>query len=305
MKPSHLMLSFLCLALTFTAAPAFAQPSASPPDAFKARIDAAIAAVGNNPRFKTLSPKYRQELAEFVSGNMLFTLLHELAHAAIDQMSLPVLGKEEDAADSFAATRLIGMGSEFSDQIVAAAAKGWFLADRRDQKEGEVVPYYDEHGLNQQRAYQIVCYVVGSNKDKFQDLAAETKLPKERQDSCHIDYSKAFNSWNLVLKPHLRAPDQPKNEISVAYGDATGRLEVVSQIARSILLLEIVARAAADRYVWPTPIALEMRSCGDPNAAWVPSTHKLTLCYELATDFSDLYRTFGAAPTNIRKAKSK
>jgi Putative metallopeptidase len=34
---------------------------------------------------------------------MLFVLLHEMAHAAITQMGLPVVGKMEDAADSFAA----------------------------------------------------------------------------------------------------------------------------------------------------------------------------------------------------------
>jgi hypothetical protein len=38
------------------------------------------------------------------------------------------------------------------------------------------VAYYDEHGLNQQRAYQIVCLMVGFNGEKFKDLAKETKL---------------------------------------------------------------------------------------------------------------------------------
>jgi hypothetical protein len=35
---------------------------------------------------------------EFVAGNMLFVLLHELGHAAITEMGLPVLGRMEDAA---------------------------------------------------------------------------------------------------------------------------------------------------------------------------------------------------------------
>ena len=80
---------------------------------------------------------------------------------------IPVLGKDEDAADSFAATRLIKLGSEFSDQVVVDSAKGWFMADRRDKKEGNTVPYYDAHGFDLQRAYQFVCFLVGSNEDKF------------------------------------------------------------------------------------------------------------------------------------------
>jgi hypothetical protein len=43
---------------------------------------------------------------EFVSGNMLFVLLHVMAHVAITGMGLPVLGRMEHAADTFAALRL-------------------------------------------------------------------------------------------------------------------------------------------------------------------------------------------------------
>ena len=295
------LLPLLFVGIIVAAGPVFAQTPLSEAENLKARIDAAALAFGSNPRFKSLSPKNRQQLVEFVSGNMLFVLLHEMAHAAVSELGIPVLGRDEDAADSFAATRLIKLGSAFSDQVVAAAAKGWFLADRRDQKEGDTVPYYDEHGLNQVRAYLIVCYIVGSDKEKFKELARETKLPEDRQDSCAKDYSKASNSWDLVLKPHLRAPDQPKTKIDVVYGESKGKLEGAARAARSIMLLEPVATLAADQLAWPTPFTLEMQSCGFINAAWVASTHKLTLCYELAADFAELYRDYGLAPADNRK----
>jgi hypothetical protein len=50
----------------------------------------------SNPKFKASSPEYVQGLVEFVSGNMLFVLYHELAHTTITQMGLPVLGKMEE-----------------------------------------------------------------------------------------------------------------------------------------------------------------------------------------------------------------
>jgi Putative metallopeptidase len=129
------------------------------PQGFQARIDAAARKLAENPRYKNVSPEFLQHLSEFVAGSMLFVLLHELGHTAITEMGLPVLGKMEDAADSFAAVRLIKVGSAFSNRVLTKAAEGWFLADRRDRKTGDKVPYYDEHGLNQQRAYQIVCYM--------------------------------------------------------------------------------------------------------------------------------------------------
>jgi hypothetical protein len=41
-------------------------------------------------------------------------------------MGLPVLGREEDAADAYAATKLITMGSEFSDRVVIEAFQSAF-----------------------------------------------------------------------------------------------------------------------------------------------------------------------------------
>ena len=136
----------LLFGLIFGTEPVVAQPvpdqSANPtqPSKFQGRIEAAARALReNNPRFKNLSPEYVQGLAEFVSGNMLFVLLHEMAHVSITQMGLPVLGRMEDAADTYAALRLIRVGSDFSRRVLTDAAEGWFMADRRDQKTGDKV----------------------------------------------------------------------------------------------------------------------------------------------------------------------
>ena len=96
-----------------------------------------------------------------------------------------------------------------------------------------------------------------------------------------------------MLKPHRRAPDQPKTKIDVVYGPAEGRAAVAQRVNRSIRLLETVAEHATDEFAWPAPFTLEMQSCGYPNARWDLPTHKLTVCYELAPEFADLYRAYG------------
>lgn len=296
----------LLLPLVFIGlAEALAQPTPADFERLKARIDEAVRAVGNQSRLKDLPPDRREQLAEFVSGNMLFVLLHELGHTTIGELDLPVLGKEEDAADSFASLTLIHIKSEFSEHVLAQAAKGWFMADRRDKKEREPVVYYDEHGLNRQRAYQIVCYMVGADPVRFKDLAEETKLPKDRQESCSADYSKAAKSWGVLLQPHVRAADQPKTKIDVVYGEANGKFEIAAQIARSIRLLNGVAAQSSELVVWPAPFSLEMQTCGFINAKWDQSTRKLTLCYELAQDFAELYRDYGIPRPKSRARKSR
>jgi hypothetical protein len=59
----------------------------------------------DHPQFGKLT--HRESAAAFVFGNMLFVLLHELAHAAIADLDL---GREEDAADEFAVLRMLWWG---------------------------------------------------------------------------------------------------------------------------------------------------------------------------------------------------
>ena len=144
----------------------------------QAKVDAFAQALGKNPKFKKLSPKYLQAVTEFVIGNTLFVMLHELGHATTNQLKIPVLGRKEDAADMFAATRLIKLNNDFTDGVLDAAAKGWFMTDRRDTKSGDTVPYYDEHGLDQQRAYQIVCLMIGTGDPKYQRSPTRRSSPR-------------------------------------------------------------------------------------------------------------------------------
>jgi Putative metallopeptidase len=287
------------------AGPVLAQPAPSASPSIQARIEAAAAALQNNPRLKNLSKQQRIERVEFVVGNTLVLLLHEMGHVLISEMHLPVLGREEDAADTFAALRLLQVGTEFSQRSLADAAKGWFLNDRRDQQTGEKPLLYDEHNLSQQRAYQIVCLMVGSDPVKFKSLADETKMPESRQKTCKRDYTKASAAWDAVLMPYRRGPGQQGAEIKVVYGDGKGRFDALAQLFRSIRFLETVAGRAEADYVWPSPFTLQMQSCGHPGADFEDETRIVTMCYESAFDFAELYRAYVQPPPALAQQKKK
>jgi hypothetical protein len=265
---------------------------------FRLRIRDYTKFLVQNPRIKNLSEEQREKLVEFVAGNMLFVMLHELGHAAMHDMGLPILGREEDQADNFAIINLLKIGNKVSHRVLVEAAKGWFLSDRRDRRDGEPQAYFDEHGLDQQRAYNIVCLVYGSDPAHMTDVADETKLPKDRRDSCVTsDYPSISSSWMSVLAPHRRAPDQPKTKIEVIYGEGKGDLEGFARGMRRIDTLNIVADLMSDALAWPQPFVIESQTCGDINASWVSSSRRLTVCYELAQDFGVLYREFELAST--------
>jgi hypothetical protein len=276
------------------------------------RIEAAAKAALNSPRLKGLTEQQRIDRVEFVAGNTLVLLSHELGHVMIAEMHLPVLGREEDAADTYAALRLLTFGTSFSQHELAQAAQGWFLNDRRDREIGEKPLYYDEHNLGQQRAYQILCLMVGSDPDKFKGLADQVQMPETRQRSCKRDFAKTSEGWQTVLKPWLREPRDPETKIDVVYGDGKGMYDGVANMFRAIRFLETVAANSAARYKWPHPFTLKMASCGRPGTEYDDEARVVTICYETPFDFAELYRAYvqppplaAAAPTPAASARKR
>jgi hypothetical protein len=298
---SHWIAAAAIVGLTANTLVAAAQPTEQQKAQMAAGIDEAVKAMDNIPRLKKLSPQARRQLVEFVIGNTLFVLAHEMGHGLINEMNMPVLGREEDAADSFAITTALKMGSKFSEQVLLEAGKGLVLSAKRDKKEGNKPAFYDEHGLDPQRAYTVVCYMVGSNPEKYKQLAKDTKLPEERQKSCKYEWDNVAWSWDEMLKKNLRAADQPKVEVTITYED-NKKYAVQEKILRDMGLFETLAAHLADRYAWPKPFKMEAKACGMANARW--GQRVLTLCYELASEFIELYQDYSKTlPKSYRTAR--
>ena len=306
-KTMSSLLLGLFISVAIVPAPAATAQSRPPLEAgLGAGMDAAVRESANDPRFKDQSEQQRREIIEFVAGNVIFAVVHEVGHMLISELALPVLGREEDAADAFAVVTGLKLGNAFSDRVLTESARGWFMSEARNKKERIKTVYYDEHGLDEQRAYNIVCLMVGSSPQKFSALADRTKLPDERQGTCQGDYSNASWSWEKVLTPHVRKGDQAKAQISAVYADSK-EYEYLKRSFANLRLLEILAEHLADRYVWRGPVSFEMQDCGDPGAHWDLSLRKIVVCYELAVDFANLYRGYSdhvVEPPSIKIAKN-
>jgi hypothetical protein len=284
--------ALLAVAASGSIRPAHAGDPASK-DELTRRVAEAARTLAADPRFRGMSESQREKAVEFITGNIIFVIGHEAGHAVIRQMGIPVTGHEEDAADIFATLMALMCTDAFADRVLANAALGWFLSDRRDRRQGEKLEYYDEHGVDLQRAYNIVCLMVGSSMTKFAGVATAAKLPTDRQQTCAEDYLSASESWDNVLQAHLRKPDEPKTAINVVYGPSEGKHYTYAEVARRIGVLEAIADHLSDRLVWRTPIALEMQTCDEPNARWENRAKRVVICYELADEFADLYRQYG------------
>jgi Putative metallopeptidase len=286
------------------AGPATAQPAPAAGDSFDARLAATERAlIEHEPALHRFPPHKRKALIEFVIANVLFVSTHELGHGVLAEFELPNLGHDEDAADSFAILTTLRVGGAFSDRVLIEATNGWFLADLKDKHTGEKPDYYDSHGVDLQRAYQIVCMMVGSHPEKFTKLAEKAKMPEERQHSCKQDYSFAEWAWETMLNPHQRTPDKPKQTITLTYGEATGKLALYANMFRDIKFLEILAEHVGERYSWPRPFTMEMVTCGEVGANW--HSRKLKICYEIAQEFAETYRDYSDKLTVLEPSVHK
>ncbi|HEX6864048.1 MAG TPA: DUF4344 domain-containing metallopeptidase, partial [Thermoanaerobaculia bacterium] len=117
-----------------------------------------------------------EEGGEALAGATLFTFFHELGHALIDLYDLPVTGREEDAVDQLATMILLEGGEEGE---MAALNGAWsFLTEEAEEDAGqeeeeEELAFWDEHSLDEQRFYNIICLVFGSNPQENINLVIE------------------------------------------------------------------------------------------------------------------------------------
>jgi hypothetical protein len=89
-----------------------------------------------------LDEQQQERVVEFVVGNALFTLGHELGHAVVSEFNLPVLGREEDAVDAFATFALLHVGTDFTHGVLVDSAHGLMLIGERDARMGVAPAFY-------------------------------------------------------------------------------------------------------------------------------------------------------------------
>lgn len=144
------------------------------------------------------------ELDDAVVGATVFVLFHELGHALIDVLDLPVTGKEEDAVDQLSLFMLTD-GTDEGEKAALDGARALLLAASSDATSVDDLPFWDEHSLGQQRFYNIICGVYGQNPQKYAALVEEGVLPEERAERCEGEYAQIEKSWIRLLAPHLKA----------------------------------------------------------------------------------------------------
>ncbi len=144
--------------------------------------------------------KTKEEVDRAVTGAAYFILFHELGHGMIDVYNLTYSGKEEDVADQLASVILTGLGEDGPKAAITGANYFYITSSEI----GPGYAFWDEHALNQQRYYNILCWVYGSNPPKFNYFVGTYGLPQDRAARCQYEYEKMFKFWDANLTPYVK-----------------------------------------------------------------------------------------------------
>jgi Putative metallopeptidase len=143
--------------------------------------------------------------ADAAVGQFLWLALHEVGHAAFDMFDVPIFGNVEDAADNFATYIILQFGKNQARRLIVGAAWAW-RAYLGDYKRNPVVPlrlaaFASDHGLPQERYYNLLCLAVGAQHEVFADL--EAYLPATRSRHCVFEYQRLVHAFGKAVAPHI------------------------------------------------------------------------------------------------------
>ena len=156
-------------------------------------------------------PDSDKESRNYYLNNInLFSFYHELGHALIDAYNIPMVGSEEDAADSLASVMILYYFTEGSQILLDNAD---YFERAREASASQENQYWDVHALNEQRYYRLICYAYANDpkdvEEQLKDWDKEdgddtfAKFLQQKKDSCIWEYKNLNQSWFTLLKPHF------------------------------------------------------------------------------------------------------
>lgn len=150
-----------------------------------------------------------KSMMNFALRSTTFLFYHEAAHAFIDVFQLPIVGNEEVAADNLA----VILAFEYSDDgfdVVMDSVELFDLLEVDNHAKYTDDDYWDEHALDAQRFYSILCLAYGKYPKQVMKVLKDVKNKKidhfiqERGEYCADEYQRQLSGWSQLLSGHFR-----------------------------------------------------------------------------------------------------
>jgi hypothetical protein len=153
--------------------------------------------------FREDYPK-QEELDETATNALTFIAYHEVGHALVDVLDLPITGKEEDAVDQLSAYLLCDETEADEKMQALDGALAFLNMALKEEDEMEKLAMWQAHSLSQQRFYNILTLIYGSDPNTFEAIKKDGLLPEGRADGAIEEWNRARKAWNAILAPHWK-----------------------------------------------------------------------------------------------------
>jgi hypothetical protein len=144
----------------------------------------------------------QEQVKQLIRGAVFFVFFHEVGHALVHELGVPVTGREEDAVDQFATLLLLEQGERGEQAVLSGAL--FFLG--LSVKRAAPAKLWGEHSLDKQRFYNIACWLYGASPFRHANLVAQGLLPAERAARCGDELAQMRRSWKTIADPRLKRP---------------------------------------------------------------------------------------------------
>jgi hypothetical protein len=141
--------------------------------------------------------------ADTILGPVLDTFLHETGHAIFRMLDIPVLGREEDAADQLSAYVMLKLDKDEARRMILGAAYQYRLYMPGQNVTLSIKTFADEHSLPAQRMFNMLCLAYGADQKLFSDVVEKEFLPKQRANQCVVEYGDVSFAMTKLIGPHV------------------------------------------------------------------------------------------------------
>jgi len=135
-------------------------------------------------------------------GPLADAFFHEFGHAIFDLHKIPVLGREEYAADTMSAMLMLFLAKGEARRLIMGAAY-WYTDDLETNVTIKPKEFSSVHGTPHQRFFNLLCIAYGSDHETFADLVEKGFLPEERAEDCKGEFQQAAYAFDRLIRPHM------------------------------------------------------------------------------------------------------
>ena len=212
------------------------------------------------------------EPIDTIVGPLIDTSLHEAAHALFDMLKLPVLGREEDAADQVAAYIYLQFGKTIAPRLIMGTAYAYLSEVKKNAAAPPpLTAFAGEHGTPAQRMFNVLCMAYGSNTELFGYVVTKGYLPKKRAEQCENEYDQVANAFEDLIRPHLDLALVKELEARLATATPLANVRINRPSGQPIATAPVAK--IAPRHHKPATSAKRVRTSRPATRSWCAPRH--------------------------------